>query len=157
MDVGEFFSSGDHWAQRWVVDVALIESLRFGALADRTDLEVAIALTKLLYEDFVSYGTDGTGRRLNDESVVPVIKAHGAVLERLAPGSAAVAVSDLRRPARLRHLLAQERHVRRGRLAGAAGVRRGASSAPPVTPWKSGRSWSTRAASRRARRAASRT
>ncbi|MFF1566880.1 hypothetical protein ACFVY1_25705 [Streptomyces sp. NPDC058293] len=84
LDLYEFFSSGDHWAEPWVLDVELIESLRFGPLADRTDLEVAIALTKLLYEDFVSYGTDGHGRRLNDENVLPVIKAHGGVLERLA-------------------------------------------------------------------------
>ncbi|MFF0067162.1 hypothetical protein ACFYRC_37825 [Streptomyces sp. NPDC005279] len=84
MDLGEFFSSGDSWAQPWVLDVALIESVRFGPLADRTDLDMAIALTKLLYEDFVSYGTDGTGMRLNDESAVLVVKAHGAVLERLA-------------------------------------------------------------------------
>ncbi|MGW7073081.1 hypothetical protein ACWGII_40250 [Streptomyces sp. NPDC054855] len=84
MDPYEVFSSGNHWAQEWILDVSLIESLRFGRLPNRPDLEAAIALTKLLYEDFVSYGTDGKGMRLNDESVVLVIKAHSAVLDRLA-------------------------------------------------------------------------
>ncbi|WP_234312123.1 hypothetical protein [Streptomyces griseus] len=45
---------------------------------------MAIALTRLLHNDFVSYGTDGKGRHLNDENVPIVIKAHRAVLERLA-------------------------------------------------------------------------
>ncbi|MEU6310742.1 hypothetical protein [Streptomyces sp. NPDC047014] len=45
---------------------------------------MAVALTKLLYEDFVSYGTDGRNMRLDDEGVVLVIKAHGAVVRRLA-------------------------------------------------------------------------
>uniref|UniRef100_UPI002F91BB4F hypothetical protein n=1 Tax=Streptomyces virginiae TaxID=1961 RepID=UPI002F91BB4F len=84
MNKDDFFSSGDGWGQRWVLDVALIESLRLGPLADRTDLDVAVALTKLLYEDFVSYGTDGRDMRLDDEGVLLVIKAHGAVVRRLA-------------------------------------------------------------------------
>lgn len=65
-------------------DIELIESLRFGPPASRTDLDVAIALTRLLHHDFVSHGTDGKGRHLDDENVPVVIKAHRAVLERLA-------------------------------------------------------------------------
>ncbi|MFF7888702.1 hypothetical protein ACH40F_47945 [Streptomyces sp. NPDC020794] len=84
MDTDAFFSSGDHWAEPWVLNVELIESLRFGQLADQTDLDLAIDLTRLLHHDFVSYGTDGKGRRLNDDNVQLVIKAHRAVLERLA-------------------------------------------------------------------------
>ncbi|MFI9345722.1 hypothetical protein ACIG0D_31345 [Streptomyces sp. NPDC052773] len=42
------------------------------------------ALTRLLHGDFVSHGTDGKGRHLDDENVPIVIKAHRAVLERLA-------------------------------------------------------------------------
>jgi len=84
VELDAFFSSGDHWAEPWVLNVKLIESLRFGPLADQTDLDVAIALTGLLHQDFVSYGTDGKSMRLNDESVVLAIKAHRAVLQRLA-------------------------------------------------------------------------
>ncbi|MFC9636471.1 hypothetical protein ACFTY8_46680 [Streptomyces mirabilis] len=73
MDTDAFFSSGDHWAEPWVLNVELIESLRFGPLADQTDLDLAIALTRLLHHDFVSYGTDGKGRRLNDANVQLVI------------------------------------------------------------------------------------
>ncbi|MGW8955618.1 hypothetical protein [Streptomyces sp. NPDC055709] len=84
VDLTAFFSSGDGWAQPWELDIELIESLRFGPPADHTDLEVAIALTRLLHHDFVSHGTDGNGRHLNDENVPLVIKAHRAVLDRLA-------------------------------------------------------------------------
>jgi hypothetical protein len=61
-----------------------IESLRFGPLADHTDLDVAIALTRLLHDDFVSHGTDGKDMHLNDGNVQLVVKAHRAVSERLA-------------------------------------------------------------------------
>ncbi|MEU3639888.1 hypothetical protein AB0H23_27190 [Streptomyces albogriseolus] len=84
VELTAFFSSGDGWAQPWVLDVALVESLRFGPPAGHTDLDVAIALTRLLHHDFVSYGTDGQGRHLDDENVPLIIKAHRAVLERLA-------------------------------------------------------------------------
>lgn len=84
MDVEAFFSSGDGWTGPWVLDVGQVESLRFGPPADRTDLDVAIALTRLLYDDFVAHGTDGQGRRLDDENVTVVMKAHRTVLERLA-------------------------------------------------------------------------
>ncbi|MET7799275.1 hypothetical protein [Streptomyces decoyicus] len=84
MELGAFFSSGDSWAESWVLDVGLIESLRFGAPDGHTDLDVAIALTRLLYDDFVSYGTDGRDMHLNNDTVPVVIKAHRAVLERLA-------------------------------------------------------------------------
>jgi hypothetical protein len=84
VELTAFFNSGDGWAQPWVLNVALVESLRFGPPAGHTDLEVAIALTRLLHHDFVSHGTDGQGRHLDDENVPLVIKAHRAVLERLA-------------------------------------------------------------------------
>ncbi|MFI8243451.1 hypothetical protein ACIF83_40465 [Streptomyces sp. NPDC085866] len=84
MELGAFFSSGDGWAESWVLDVGLMESLRFGPPDAHTDLDVAIALTRLLYNDFVSYGTDGRDRRLNNDTVPVVIKAHRAVIERLA-------------------------------------------------------------------------
>ncbi|MGW4014592.1 MULTISPECIES: hypothetical protein [unclassified Streptomyces] len=48
VELTAFFSSGDGWAQPWVLDVGLIEALRFGPLEGRTDLDVAIALTRLL-------------------------------------------------------------------------------------------------------------
>ncbi|MDX3550114.1 hypothetical protein PV724_47525 [Streptomyces europaeiscabiei] len=84
VELGTFFSGGDGWAQPWVLDVELVESLRFGPPAGHTDLNVAVMLTRLLYGDFVSYGTDKKGMHLDDESVPVVIKAHRAVLERLA-------------------------------------------------------------------------
>ncbi|MFF9229387.1 MULTISPECIES: hypothetical protein [unclassified Streptomyces] len=67
-----------------MLDVGLIESLRFGPPDGHTDLDVAIALTRLLYDDFVSYGTDGRDMRLTNDTVPVVIKAHRAVIERLA-------------------------------------------------------------------------
>ncbi|MET7903861.1 hypothetical protein ABZS86_21410 [Streptomyces sp. NPDC005355] len=67
-----------------MLDVGLVESLRFGPPAGHTDLDVAVALTRLVHHDFVSHGTDGKGRHLDDENVPVVIKAHRAVLERLA-------------------------------------------------------------------------
>ncbi|MYR83654.1 hypothetical protein GTY41_01510 [Streptomyces sp. SID685] len=84
VELGAFFSSGDGWAESWVLDVGLMESLRFGPPDGHTDLDVAIALTRLLYDDFVSYGTDGRDRRLNNDTVPVIIKAHRAVIERLA-------------------------------------------------------------------------
>ncbi|MGW1008020.1 hypothetical protein [Streptomyces sp. NPDC002520] len=68
VDLGAFFSRGDGWGEPWVLDVWLIESLRCGVPDGHTDLTVAIALTRLLY--------DGT--------VPVVVKTHRAVLERLA-------------------------------------------------------------------------
>ena len=56
--------------------------IRERALADRTDLEVAVALTRLLIEEFRAYGTSG-GNKMNDEEASVAIKAHRAVLERL--------------------------------------------------------------------------
>lgn len=79
-----FFTRGVGWGEPWVLDVETVESLRFSPPAGRTDLEVAVALTRLLYSDFVAYGTDGQGRRLDDENVLVVAKVHRAVLERLA-------------------------------------------------------------------------
>ncbi|MFE4054418.1 hypothetical protein [Streptomyces sp. YIM B13518] len=84
MDTEMFFSRRDGWVAPWVLDVRTVESLRFDPPAGRTDLEVAIALTRLLYNDFVSYGTDGQGRRLDDEHVPVVMKAHRTVLEHIA-------------------------------------------------------------------------
>ncbi|MFD8259536.1 hypothetical protein ACFV19_11435 [Streptomyces griseoluteus] len=43
---------------------------------------MAMALTRLLYEDFVARGTRND-ERMNDEEVVLAVKAHRAVLERL--------------------------------------------------------------------------
>ncbi|MFE9240481.1 hypothetical protein [Streptomyces sp. NPDC007007] len=84
VELTAFFSDGDGWAQPWVLDTELVESLRFGPPTDHTDLDVAIALTRLLHHDFVSHGTDGKSRHLDDENVPIVIKAQRAVLERLA-------------------------------------------------------------------------
>ncbi|MEW1873271.1 hypothetical protein AB0420_35205 [Streptomyces caelestis] len=84
MDTEMFFSRRDGWVAPWVLDVKTVESLRFGPPAGRTDLEVAIALPRLLDNDFVSYGTDGQGRRLDDEYVPVVMKAHRTVLEHIA-------------------------------------------------------------------------
>ncbi|MEV7077806.1 hypothetical protein AB0N88_04500 [Streptomyces sp. NPDC093516] len=84
MDVEMFFSSGDSWGEPWVLDVETVESLRFGPPTGRTDLEVAVALTQLLYDDVVSHGTNGLGRRLDDDNVPVVMKAHRTVFERLA-------------------------------------------------------------------------
>ncbi|WP_327341559.1 hypothetical protein [Streptomyces europaeiscabiei] len=45
---------------------------------------MSVALNRLLHDDFVSPGTDGEGRPLDDENVPVVFKAHRAALERLA-------------------------------------------------------------------------
>lgn len=54
-----------------------MESLRFGPLPAQTDLDAAVALTRLLHEDFAARGTDHT-ERMNDEEVVLAVKAHRA-------------------------------------------------------------------------------
>ncbi|MFD7625993.1 hypothetical protein ACFV7Q_08090 [Streptomyces sp. NPDC059851] len=86
MDPEDFFETrpggwfGGHGSL--TLDVHLVEDLRRGPLADRSDLEVGLALTRLLHEDFTACGTGG-GQRLDDESVMLAIKAHRVVLERL--------------------------------------------------------------------------
>lgn len=93
MQTDDFFHGTEHvdWPDirpgEWVsqlreLDVELMESLRFGPLPAHTDLDVAVALTRLLQEDFVSRGTIHD-ERMNDEEVVLAVKAHRAVLERL--------------------------------------------------------------------------
>ncbi|WP_405551034.1 hypothetical protein OG215_40350 (plasmid) [Streptomyces globisporus] len=93
MQTDDFFHSTEHvdwpdirpgeWvSQLWELDVELVESLRFGPLSAHPDLDVAVALTRLLHEDFVSRGTSHD-ERMNDEEVVLAVKAHRAVLERL--------------------------------------------------------------------------
>ncbi|WP_406467095.1 hypothetical protein [Streptomyces sp. NBC_01594] len=47
------FRSGEWACQLWELNVELMESLRFGALPAHSDLDVAVALTRLLHEDFV--------------------------------------------------------------------------------------------------------
>lgn len=84
VDVETLFSRRDHWTESWKLNVELIESLRIGPPAGQTDFAVAVTLTQLLHQDFVSYGTDCKDMRLNDDNVQLVIKAHRAVLERLA-------------------------------------------------------------------------
>ncbi|MGW5925985.1 hypothetical protein ACWF2L_07015 [Streptomyces anulatus] len=76
------YRSGEWVCQLWELDVELMESLRFGPLPDRPDLDVAVALTRLLHEDFVARGTRHD-ERMSDEEVVLAVKAHRAVLERL--------------------------------------------------------------------------
>ncbi|MEV7683189.1 hypothetical protein AB0O64_32305 [Streptomyces sp. NPDC088341] len=73
---------GEWVCQLWELDVELMESLRFGPLPAHPDLDVAVALTRLLHEDFVARGTRHD-ERMNDEEVVLAVKAHRAVLERL--------------------------------------------------------------------------
>ncbi|MGW1396829.1 hypothetical protein ACWD6Q_34820 [Streptomyces nigra] len=59
VELTAFFSGGDGWAQPWALDITLIESLRFRPPTGHTDMDVAIALPRLLHHDFVSHGTDG--------------------------------------------------------------------------------------------------
>ncbi|MFF5759977.1 hypothetical protein OHA09_36965 [Streptomyces longwoodensis] len=61
-----FFSSGDHWAEPWVLNVELIESLRFGPPADQTDLGVAVVLPRLLEQGFESQFTKGPSGRFKN-------------------------------------------------------------------------------------------
>ena len=46
----------------------LLERLSAGPIAEYTDLEAAIALTRLLDEQFRRYGTDATNESANEES-----------------------------------------------------------------------------------------
>ncbi|WP_329347301.1 hypothetical protein OG226_00785 [Streptomyces sp. NBC_01261] len=72
-----------HWmCQLWELDLELMELLRFGPLPAEPDLEVAVALPRLLHEDFVAMGTSHD-EGMNDEEVVLAVKAHRAVLSRL--------------------------------------------------------------------------
>ena len=73
---------GEWMCQLWGLDAELMELLRFGPLPAEPDLDVAVALTRLLHEDFVARGTSHD-ERMNDEEVVLAVKAHRAVLSRL--------------------------------------------------------------------------
>ncbi|MGW3834768.1 hypothetical protein [Streptomyces microflavus] len=116
---------------------------------------MATAITKLLYEDFVGYGTDGKGMRLNDESVVPVIKAHGTILERLALARPQWPFKTFDGS----HSFGS--YWRKNGMSGGGGwqARRECVESilgPAWTPWTNCRSSSTRAASRTGWQAASR-
>ncbi|MFJ4435617.1 hypothetical protein [Streptomyces sp. NPDC088923] len=76
------FRPGEWVCQLWELNVELMEELRFGPLPSRPDLDVALSLTRLLHEDFVSRGTHHD-ERMNDEEVALAVKAHRAVLDRL--------------------------------------------------------------------------
>jgi hypothetical protein len=65
-----------------VLDIDLLEALRAAPLADRDDLEAAIALAQLLDGQFVRYGTDSSQRITSDESRV-AMRSLRALLERL--------------------------------------------------------------------------
>lgn len=64
-----------------VLDEQLLKSITHGPLADRTDIEVAVALARFAHEEFEGYGTGGADIS-QDDSVV-VLRALKAVLKRL--------------------------------------------------------------------------
>lgn len=117
--------------QLWELDVELMESLRFGPLPAHPDLDVAVALTRLLHEDFVARGTRHD-ERMNDEEVVLAVKAHRAVLERLG-------LEPPQLP--FRHHSGFYDYWRKNDMSGAAAGRRAASASKscwgqPGRPWR---------------------
>ncbi|WP_269857961.1 hypothetical protein [Streptomyces sp. RPT161] len=82
MQPDDFFVSQPGGWSHWPLNIKLLEELRFGPLADHADLEVAVALTRLLIDDFLAKGTRG-GERMDDQGVVLAIKGHRSVVERL--------------------------------------------------------------------------
>lgn len=64
-----------------VLDEQLLKSLTQGPVADRTDIEVAVALARFAHEEFEGYGTGGA--EITQEDSVLVVRALKAVLTRL--------------------------------------------------------------------------
>ena len=65
-----------------VLDETLLESLRRSPVTDRDDIEVAIALAKLVHDELESFGTHGE-QRLSDDQIALAIRALSTVLKRL--------------------------------------------------------------------------
>ena len=73
----DFFTAGEPWGER-VLDVALLERIRFGTEGDRTDVEIGVALSRLAHNELQAYGTDSSQR--TDESEIRLILRTGEVL-----------------------------------------------------------------------------
>lgn len=63
-----------------VLDEQLLKSITQGPLADRTDIEVAVALARFAHEEFEGYGTGGAD--ISQDDSVLVLRALKAVLTR---------------------------------------------------------------------------
>lgn len=64
------------------VNEQLLDELRRKPLPDKTDLEVAVPLARLMHDELQAYGTGG-GEELNDEQMRVAIQALHAVTRRL--------------------------------------------------------------------------
>lgn len=68
--------------RRWFKD-ELMTDLRRGPLPDRSDVEVGLALTQLVQDEFTAYGTDAAGQQLSESEVEAAVIALRAVTRRL--------------------------------------------------------------------------
>ncbi len=64
------------------INEELLEDLRRGTLADRADIEIAVALARLVHDELEAFGTCG-GNELNDEQMRVALPALQAVVRRL--------------------------------------------------------------------------
>lgn len=62
--------------------IDLIDSLAKAPRVDVDELELAKSLLTLLRDEFVSYGTDGSDMRLDDQTVKPVLRATKMITKR---------------------------------------------------------------------------
>lgn len=65
------------------LDVDLLRRLRAAPIAEYTDVEAAIALSRLLHEEFLLYGTSGA-ERITDAGAQEGMRTLGALTKRLA-------------------------------------------------------------------------
>ena len=64
------------------LNLALLDQLRRGPVADREDVEVAVPLARLIHDDLERYGTDG-GQEMTEQQMREALLALRAVLDRL--------------------------------------------------------------------------
>lgn len=63
----EDFFEEDWLTEQPVLNLDLLERIRAGSYADRSDVEVGVALSRLAHDELEAYGTDGSQRTSEDE------------------------------------------------------------------------------------------
>ena len=76
----EFFIDSD--VTRRTVDVDLLDQLRRGPIPNHGDIEVAVALARLVHDELEHYGTD-SGNEMDDDEVRLALRSLRATLERV--------------------------------------------------------------------------
>src|SRR3954471_24207078 len=74
-------------------NIDLLLAIRRQRLADRSDLEVAVPLARVVHDEFQKYGTDST-QQFENEDIREALAALRAVLKRLGVNDFAVPFRD---------------------------------------------------------------